>query len=425
MSQEMLSPSPSSMHSFSLKQPEAFRSFAESRSWEPGWLADYRKECWDNYSALPERRLKDERWRFSPRTRFGLDNILGLADAKKSLTINEDSQCDDVTIDLLDRLILDQPHSLSLLPKIQGPDLGADDYSLLAGAFAETGYLVRAQKSVRSDIPLVIEHHEPEAGKIAFHHSLIELDANSEITIIEKFSANCTKPGGSIANLLKVKLGEGARLNRIVMQQCSQSATLIQMEHFIIGQNGYLNSSNLHLGCAQSRVESKGVLKESGSHFEYGSVYLGNDEQLFDQRTIQVHEAPHCTSNLLCKNVLRKEAKSIFSGLIKVAEEAQHTDAYQTNRNLLLSSEAEADSLPGLEILANEVKCSHGATTSRIDPQELFYLRSRGIPTMEAEKLIALGFLSETLDTIAHQQTREWALNCLSDSFSGSKNINR
>ena len=113
----------------------------------------------------------------------------------------------------------------------------------------------------------------------------------------------------------------------------------------------------------------------------------------------------------------KKEAKSIFSGLIKVEEEAQHTDAYQTNRNLLLSAEAEADSLPGLEILANEVKCSHGATTSRIDPQELFYLRSRGVPMLEAEKLIALGFLRECLDGITHQETRERAFKTLENSF--------
>ena len=219
------------------------------------------------------------------------------------------------------------------------------------------------------------------------------------------------------SNLLKVQLGEGARLNRIVIQECSAKATIVQMENFNIGKNAYLNTSNLHLGGAQSRIESKGVLKEPGAHFEYGSVFLGNDEQLFDQRTIQVHEAPHCTSNLLCKNALRKEAKSIFSGLIKVDKEAQHTDAYQTNRNLLLSSEAEADSLPGLEILANEVKCSHGATTSRIDPQELFYLHSRGIPKVEAEKLIAIGFLSESLLNIDDEETRETALNALADAF--------
>ena len=119
MSQEMLSPSPSSMHSFSLKQPEFFHSFAESRSWEPGWLADYRKECWDKFSALPERRLKDERWRFSPRARFRLDDILAKADAKHSLTINETSESEEITVDLFDRLILDQPHSLSALPRFK------------------------------------------------------------------------------------------------------------------------------------------------------------------------------------------------------------------------------------------------------------------------------------------------------------------
>ena len=416
MSQETLSPSPS-MQSFSFKQPEIFNHFAESRSWEPGWLADYRKECWDKFSGLPDRIIKDEKWRFSPRARFSLDKIKGLADSKKSLIIEDGIAHNGLSIDLFERLTLDQPHSLSSLPRINGPDLGADEYSLLVGAFSETGFLLCADKSVRVDKPLVIEHQEPEEGKIALHHNLIELDDHTEVTLIEKFSPNLSNPGGSIANLLKVRLGEGARLNRIVVQQCSKSATLIQMEHFVIGKNAYLNSSNLHLGCAQSRIESKGVLKGTGSHFEYCSVFLGNDEQLFDQRTIQVHEAPHCTSNLLCKNALRNESKSIFSGLIKVEEDAQHTDAYQTNRNLLLSAEAEADSLPGLEILANEVKCSHGATSSRIDPQELFYLRSRGISTLEAEKLIALGFLGESMEAIQHEQSREWALGCLANSF--------
>ena len=109
------------------------------------------------------------------------------------------------------------------------------------------------------------------------------------------------------------------------------------MENFLIGKDANLCSSALHMGGAQSRIESKGVLNEPGSHFEYRSAFVGNDDQLLDQRTIQVHEAAHCTSNLLCKNVLRKEAKSVFSGLIKVEEKAQHTDAYQTNRTNLFA----------------------------------------------------------------------------------------
>ena len=416
MSQEILSPK-LSMPSFSFKLPETFNKFAESRSWEPGWLVDYRKDCWDKFSSIPEKTIKDERWRFSPRSRFSLGSIESFANPKKSLEIESNHSNDGVFIDLLDRLILDQPLALSGLPQLDGPNLGADENSLLTGAFAETGFLLRVSKSVQSDIPIIINHHDPGVGKIAFHHNLIELEDYSEITVIEKFSSQKSFDSGYISTLLKVQLGTGAKLNRIVIQECSRSSTLIHLENFVIGKDANLTTTSLHLGGAQSRVESKGILSKPGSHFEYGSLNLGTDDQLFDQRTIQVHKAPHCTSNLLCKNALRKEAKSIFSGLIKVEEGAQHTDAYQTNRNLLLSDKAEADSLPGLEILANDVKCSHGATTSRIDPQELFYLNSRGIAEKESEKLIALGFLSEPIHAIKNESARELALNCLDSSL--------
>ena len=123
---------------------------------------------------------------------------------------------------------------------------------------------------------------------------------------------------------------------------------------------------------------------------------------MFDQRTIQHHIAPHGKSNLLFKNALLDNSKAIFSGLIKVDPAAQNTDSFQTNRNLLLSKEAEADSLPGLEILANEVKCSHGATTSKIDEQELFYLQSRGISKSIAEKLIVLGFFEDIIGQVSN-----------------------
>jgi len=416
MSQNTLSPD-LSMHSFSLESSQCFQAFAESRSWEPGWLADFRKDCWDSFSELPDHILKDERWRFSPRARFGISKIAGLADSKNSLIFGQNEIGDGVLLDLFDKLILDQPRALSALPEISGPDLGADEFYHLTGAFAESGFVLRADESVTASSPIVIEHSEPELGKIAFHHNLIELGAYSEITLIEKFTPNSQNPGGYISNLLKVKLGEGAKLNRIVIQNCSNEATLINLENFVIGKNANLHTTSIHLGCNQSRIESRGILKEPGAHFEYGSAFLGKNEQIFDQRTIQVHQAPHCTSNLLCKNALRNEAKSVFSGLIKVEEDAQHTDAYQTNRNLLLSSQAEADSLPGLEILANEVKCSHGATTCKIDPQELFYMKCRGIPESEAEKLIALGFLSQSIDTISDEHAREIALEQLAQSF--------
>ena len=138
----------------------------------------------------------------------------------------------------------------------------------------------------------------------------------------------------------------------------------------------------------------------AGAHVEMLSLVAADADQEIDQRTLQSHNAPHTTSELLFKNTLADKAKTIFSGLIKVSEDAQLTDAYQTNRNLLLSNTAEANSLPGLEILANDVKCSHGATTSQIDPEEIFYMNARGIDKAHAHELIVYGFFEEIIERI-------------------------
>ena len=147
-----------------------------------------------------------------------------------------------------------------------------------------------------------------------------------------------------------------------------------------------------YLGANQAELKLRKFTRIC-SLFQNFSFVSAKSEQLFDQRTEQHHLARNCSSNLLSKNVLQDQSKAIFSGLIRVDPEAQHTNALQTNRNLLLSKEAEADSLPGLEILANDVRCTHGATTSRLNQEELFYLLSRGIKKKNAESLICLGFL--------------------------------
>ena len=171
------------------------------------------------------------------------------------------------------------------------------------------------------------------------------------------------------------------------------------------------------LGCSSNRIETRGNLLGEEADFRNYSFVLGKKDQIFDQRTAQHHVAAHCSSNLLSKNILRDQSKSIFSGLIEVTEGAQHSNALQTNRNLLLSDEAEANSLPGLEILANDVKCTHGATTSAIDEDEIFYLQSRGIDKKVAENLIALGFIEEIIDQIPFDEQKENIRNLVSEKF--------
>jgi Fe-S cluster assembly protein SufD len=210
---------------------------------------------------------------------------------------------------------------------------------------------------------------------------------------------------------------EGAKLNRILVQRLNGHSTFNHLEKIELHKNAQINNISLQLGSRQSRVESKGVIHAEGADFSNYSLSLGRNEQLFDQRTIQHHCAPNGRSNLLFKNALLDNSKSVFSGLIKVEPEAQNTDSFQTNRNLLLSPEAEADSLPGLEILANEVKCSHGATTSKIDEQELFYLQSRGMTKKQSEKLIVLGFFEEIIGLIKNETIIEELRNEVSNFF--------
>ena len=156
-------------------------------------------------------------------------------------------------------------------------------------------------------------------------------------------------------------------------------------------------SLNVNLGARYSRFESLSRLVGEGGRSDLLAIAIADRDQEFDARTLQDHASPHTTSDLLYKNALADQSRSIFGGLIRVEPHAHFTDAYQKVRNLLLSDDAEADSMPGLEILADNVKCSHGATSGQIDEDEMFYLLSRGIPPNVARRLLVTGFLDEVL----------------------------
>ena len=147
------------------------------------------------------------------------------------------------------------------------------------------------------------------------------------------------------------------------------------------------------------------------------ALTVAGGTQEFDQRTLQTHAAPNTSSNLLYKNVLLDTARTIFSGLIVVDPDAQKTDAYQSNRNLMLSDTAEANSLPGLEIQANDVRCTHGATTSRIEPEQEFYLESRGIPPKKAAELLVIGFFEEVLNKLEDENLHAVLLDLIEAKF--------
>jgi Fe-S cluster assembly protein SufD len=164
----------------------------------------------------------------------------------------------------------------------------------------------------------------------------------------------------------------------------------------------------MNFGGKYSRLESVSRMIGTGARSDMLAVSIATGDQEFDQRTLQDHLKPNTTSDLLYKNSLNDRARSIFSGLIKVERGAHGTDAYQKVRNLLLSDEAEANSLPGLEILADNVRCTHGATSGQVAPEELFYLKSRGIPENTAKGLVVRGFLNEVVNRLPDGKLTEY-----------------
>jgi Fe-S cluster assembly protein SufD len=187
------------------------------------------------------------------------------------------------------------------------------------------------------------------------------------------------------------------------VQEWSSKTRAFQINSAVVGRDARAIALNLQLGSAAVRSESVSHLRGEGGRSEMLSLALTLGRQELDQRTFQIHEVPHTSSDLLYKVALDDVSRSIFSGVIRVNPGAHQTDAYQKVRNLLLSDEAEATSAPGLEIEADDVRCTHGATTGQIDEEELFYLLSRGIPRNEAQKLFVDGFLQEVIARLGHE----------------------
>jgi Fe-S cluster assembly protein SufD len=264
-------------------------------------------------------------------------------------------------------------------------------------------------RGVEVAAPIVIHHLVTGPASAIFPHTLVIAEENSKVTVIDLFysDARLSLPGGAVSvphfacGANDLYAGHGAQLTYAGAQAWSYETLSLQFNSTVVRRDARVQSLNLHLGGRQSRHESLSQLQAPGAFSEMLALTVADGTQEFDQRTLQIHQAPNTKSDLLYKNSLRDQAKTIFSGLIVVDADAQRTDAYQSNRNLMLSEDAEANSLPGLEIQANDVRCTHGATSSRIDPEQEFYLQARGIRKEAADQLLTFGFFEEVLNRLA------------------------
>ncbi len=282
----------------------------------------------------------------------------------------------------------------------QDGSLGGEKFAALHRAHCQNGLFLYVPKGLVLADPIEVFYWVTEAEAASFPHNLMIAEANSGVQVRFHYRSTTATRGGFVAGVSDCFVGPGANLRTIHVQRLHEKALAWQQTSTVVERDARSTSLHLNLGAAYARLENKSRLVGRGGHSEMLSLTASHRHQEFDQRTFQEHVADHTVSDLLYKNALADESRTIFAGMIDVDPKAQQTNAYQSNRNLLLSGTAEADSLPGLEIMANDVRCTHGSTTGQINDEELFYMRQRGIPLRVARRLFVIGFFDEVISRL-------------------------
>ena len=297
--------------------------------------------------------------------------------------------------------------SASLARFAANPDFGPlprpdrDPMVALNTMLAEDGAILRVPARVDAGIVRIDSHGN---GSHAFHpRHAIHLEAGATLIVLE----TATGAGNYLHNAVtEITIGAGAHLTHIRLQDESPDAFHFATIYVDVAEAGTYDGFSLVLGARIARTEIHAFLKGKNAVAHMNGAQLLTGNQHADFSSVVRHDAPSCTSRQTVKNVLAGRSRGVFQGRIEVARDAQKTDGYQMNQALLLSPDAEIDSKPELEIFADDVKCSHGATVGELDAEQLFYLRSRGVPENEARAMLVRAFLTEALDLVTNESIR-------------------
>lgn len=418
-----------------------FAQHLSQRAYLPAWWLDAKKAAFNQFNALPLPSRTDETWRFSNLKGIDLSGFALPEDPASQIpnhsrfpqtaeivfsnrqlvarsTVPADLAAKGVIFCPLDEALQNHGDLVKQYFQKHPAKLGSEKFVALNTAFTAAGGFLYVPADVEIALPFVVQHTLTGANVSTFPHTIVVLGPRAKATLVEFFiSGGATSERQLVSGVNDLHAGEGAQLTYVGAQHWSRDTLAFQVNSIAAERDARVLSLNLHLGGRQARHESHSRLLGPGAHSEMLALTIADGAKEFDQRTLQTHAAPHTTSNLLYKNALLDTAKTIFSGLIIVEPDAQKTDAYQKNRNLMLSDSAEAHSLPGLEIQANDVKCSHGSTSARIDAEQEFYLQARGINPTEARRLLVAAFFEEVLNKLENEDLHAALTGLIASQF--------
>jgi Fe-S cluster assembly protein SufD len=377
-----------------------------------------RDEALARYRELPVPDTTMEPWRFTDLSGFDPEQF-GASGNGASALVHKQSELLDIAVAAVARVsengieIERAPEGVVFEPLTRdaerlGTLVGADDkFTAHNAARWEHGLLVRVPKGVELDAPLYVKITNAAEGGSLFWRLLVIAEEGSRFSLIEEYASASPELSGYSNAVAELFVDQAAKLEYVSIQNLSKETWHFATHHAKVERDAELDWVAGGFGSKKGKVRIQNDLAGVGATSRVTGAYFSDGEQHLDYDTFQEHIAPNTTSDFAFKGALRDEATAVWRGMIRVEEDAQKTNAYQENRNLMLSDEAHADSIPGLEILANDVRCTHGSTTGRVDREQLFYAMARGLTRHDAERLIVRGFFQDVLDRIELEPVRE------------------
>ncbi|HEX2031032.1 MAG TPA: Fe-S cluster assembly protein SufD [Actinomycetota bacterium] len=417
---------------------------------EPAFSRRLRREALDLFRALPVPSQETEEWRYTDLSALDVgrfrphvagraaDNLDGVAPEvqaavgelgdRAGLLIQHNSETATVHLgpdvagrgvvfDGLDRAVTAHPDLVEgRLHRLVAAD--RTKFAALHAAYRTGGTFLYVPRGVAVKVPLQAFTYLDADDAAVFPHTVIVADELAEVTLIDRY-ASPPLPRALSVGVTEIFAGRGARVRYVSLQEWGPGVTHLAVQRAHLDRDAHLSSLAVSFGGSLSRTEVEAVMAAPGAHSEMLGLYFTDGTQHFDHRSLQDHVAPNCTSDLLYKGSLKDASRAVYSGLIRVHPGAHKTDAFQTNRNIVLSDDAKADSIPNLEIEANDVRCSHAASVGPVDDDVIFYLQSRGIERGDAERLIVKGFFQEVLDRVALEEVRDGVEAAIEDELRG------
>ncbi|MGH9893575.1 MAG: Fe-S cluster assembly protein SufD, partial [bacterium] len=362
-----------------------------------------RQEAFREFEGLPVPGPTDESWRYVDRT-IDLESVSLVSEPGDPMPVDEilAALAPSQHLVIVDGRVVESSgdgfgtHSTKLLDLVPP---GTDKLAAAHRAFVDAGVSVSVPRGKSTTAPVLIELQTTVKHTISFPHVTIEIGEDAEAEVIVAYRSREGAQAISVPQV-EIDIAQSGRLRLLALQEMALDSTNVVQLRARLGRDATLRLGEVGLGGDLARLDMAIDLDGQGSSADIVGVFFGYREQVLDYRMVLNHRGPKTTSNVLLKGAVEDSSQSVFSGLVRIEKPAIGASAFETNRNLVLSADAKANSIPNLEILCDDVICGHGSSVGPLEEEHLYYLGSRGISPERAERILVRGFFQEVLDRL-------------------------